>query len=252
MAQAVTMLPSNVVSGYSSNSIIDSAPPTAIIGRTMKSRISARHRHLYRPAQVLTRLPRLPRAGRAASAPDQDLCGLVLLPSTNRALRSRERPAPGPSATRTDTATSHFADNMTPGTIRSSSPRTMPRFITNVSPSTGRMRRSPAPRLLAKLGGSSSASERAACARHAVSRPCTAIDATKSARRIADVALANSMPIVCMRADQLGNTFNTAGIRFGHAGSWPEIRAGTTPSRMPSGTATARLRRKKDSVALVV
>ena len=33
---------------------------------------------LYRPAQVLTRLPRLPRAGRAASAPDQDLCGLVL------------------------------------------------------------------------------------------------------------------------------------------------------------------------------
>ena len=32
---------------------------------------------LYRPAQVLTRLPRLPRAGRAASAPDQDLCGLV-------------------------------------------------------------------------------------------------------------------------------------------------------------------------------
>lgn len=220
MAQAVTMLPSNVVSGYPSNSIIDSAPPTAIIGRTMKSRISARHRHL--------------------------------LPSTNRALRSRERPAPGPSATRTGTATSHFADNMTPGTIRSSSPRTMPRFITNVSPSTGRMRRSPAPRLLAKLGGSSSASERAACARHAVSRPCTAIDATKSARRIADVALANSMPIICMRADQLGNTSNTAGIRFGHAGSWPEIRAGTTPSRMPSGTATARLRRKKDSVALVV
>ena len=33
---------------------------------------------LYRPAQVLTRLPQLPSAGRAASAPDQDLCGLVL------------------------------------------------------------------------------------------------------------------------------------------------------------------------------
>ena len=33
----------------------------------------------YRPAQVLTCLPRLPRAGRAASAPDQDLCGLVSL-----------------------------------------------------------------------------------------------------------------------------------------------------------------------------
>ena len=55
--------------------------------------------HSYRPAQVLTRLPRLPRAGRAASAPDQDLCGLVShvardlrCPSVACALRRAQHP----------------------------------------------------------------------------------------------------------------------------------------------------------------